>query len=47
MNRRRSTDGTSERAAELGVHHVLRFPQNVAGAAAFTAVYRRRDQAGR
>lgn len=32
-----STDGTSERAAELGVHHVLRFPQNRGLARAFTA----------
>ena len=32
-----STDGTAERAAELGVHHVLRFPQNRGLARAFTA----------
>jgi glycosyltransferase involved in cell wall biosynthesis len=32
-----SSDGTSERAAELGVHHVLRFPQNRGLARAFTA----------
>jgi len=32
-----STDGTAERAAELGVHHVVRFPQNRGLARAFTA----------
>jgi len=32
-----STDGTAERAAELGVHHILRFPQNRGLARAFTA----------
>ena len=32
-----STDGTSERAAELGVQHILRFPQNRGLARAFTA----------
>ncbi len=32
-----STDGTAERAAELGVQHVLRFPQNRGLARAFTA----------
>ena len=32
-----STDGTAERAAELGVHHVLRFPKNRGLARAFTA----------
>lgn len=32
-----STDGTAERAAELGVHHVVRFPQNRGLAAAFMA----------
>jgi glycosyltransferase involved in cell wall biosynthesis len=32
-----SSDGTAERAAELGVHHVLRFPQNRGLARAFTA----------
>jgi glycosyltransferase involved in cell wall biosynthesis len=32
-----STDGTSERAAELGVHHVVRFPRNRGLARAFTA----------
>lgn len=32
-----STDGTSERAVELGVHHVLRFPRNRGLSAAFMA----------
>lgn len=32
-----STDGTSEYAAELGVHHVVRFPVNRGLSAAFTA----------
>lgn len=32
-----STDGTSEYAAELGVHHVVRFPENRGLSAAFTA----------
>jgi glycosyltransferase involved in cell wall biosynthesis len=32
-----STDGTSERARELGVHHIIRFPKNRGLAAAFTA----------
>ncbi len=32
-----STDGTSERAAELGVHHIVRFPKNRGLAAAFGA----------
>jgi glycosyltransferase involved in cell wall biosynthesis len=32
-----STDGTAQRAAELGVQHVLRFPQNRGLARAFTA----------
>lgn len=32
-----STDGTSERAAELGVHHIVRFPKNRGLAAAFMA----------
>ena len=32
-----STDGTSDRAAELGVHHVVRFPQNRGLSAAFMA----------
>ncbi len=32
-----STDGTAERAAELGVQHVLRFPKNRGLARAFTA----------
>ncbi len=32
-----SSDGTAERAAELGVHHVLRFPRNRGLARAFTA----------
>ena len=32
-----STDGTAERAAELGVHHILRFPKNRGLAAAFMA----------
>ncbi len=32
-----STDGTAERAAELGVQHVLRFPRNRGLARAFTA----------
>jgi len=32
-----SSDGTAERAAELGVHHVLRFPQNRGLARAFSA----------
>jgi glycosyltransferase involved in cell wall biosynthesis len=32
-----STDGTSERAAELGVHHIVRFPENRGLAAAFMA----------
>jgi len=32
-----STDGTSEKAAELGVHHIVRFPQNRGLAAAFMA----------
>jgi glycosyltransferase involved in cell wall biosynthesis len=32
-----SSDGTAERAAELGVHHVLRFPQNRGLARAFVA----------
>jgi glycosyltransferase involved in cell wall biosynthesis len=32
-----STDGTAERAAELGVHHIVRFPQNRGLAAAFMA----------
>jgi glycosyltransferase involved in cell wall biosynthesis len=32
-----STDGTAEQAVELGVHHILRFPQNRGLAAAFMA----------
>ena len=32
-----STDGTSERAVELGVHHIVRFPRNRGLAAAFGA----------
>lgn len=32
-----STDGTTEKAIELGVHHIVRFPQNRGLAAAFTA----------
>jgi glycosyltransferase involved in cell wall biosynthesis len=32
-----STDGTDERAAELGVHHVVRFPRNRGLSAAFMA----------
>ena len=32
-----STDGTAERAAELGVHHIVRFPRNRGLAAAFMA----------
>jgi glycosyltransferase involved in cell wall biosynthesis len=32
-----STDGTSEKAAELGVHHIVRFPKNRGLAAAFMA----------
>ncbi len=32
-----STDGTSDRAAELGVHHVVRFPRNRGLSAAFMA----------
>lgn len=32
-----STDGTAERAAELGVHHVVRFPHNRGLARAFVA----------
>lgn len=32
-----STDGTSELAAELGVHHIVRFPRNRGLAAAHTA----------
>jgi glycosyltransferase involved in cell wall biosynthesis len=32
-----STDGTSEKAAELGVHHVVRFPENRGLASAFMA----------
>jgi glycosyltransferase involved in cell wall biosynthesis len=32
-----STDGTSDRAAELGVHHVVRFPRNRGLSAAFVA----------
>lgn len=32
-----STDRTAERAAELGVHHIVRFPQNRGLAAAFMA----------
>jgi glycosyltransferase involved in cell wall biosynthesis len=32
-----STDGTSEKAQELGVHHVVRFPRNRGLAAAFMA----------
>lgn len=32
-----STDGTSERAAELGVHHIVRFPENRGLARAFMA----------
>ncbi len=32
-----STDGTSDRAAELGVHHVVRFPRNRGLSAAFIA----------
>jgi glycosyltransferase involved in cell wall biosynthesis len=32
-----STDGTSEKAAELGVHHIVRFPRNRGLAAAFSA----------
>ncbi len=32
-----SSDGTAERAAELGVHHIVRFPQNRGLAKAFTA----------
>ena len=32
-----STDGTSQRAAELGVHHIVRFPEHRGLAAAFMA----------
>jgi glycosyltransferase involved in cell wall biosynthesis len=32
-----STDGTFERACELGVHHIVRFPENRGLSAAFTA----------
>jgi glycosyltransferase involved in cell wall biosynthesis len=32
-----STDGTSDKAAELGVHHIVRFPRNRGLAAAFMA----------
>jgi glycosyltransferase involved in cell wall biosynthesis len=32
-----STDGTSQMAVELGVHHIVRFPQNRGLAAAFSA----------
>jgi glycosyltransferase involved in cell wall biosynthesis len=32
-----STDGTSARAAELGVHHIVRFPENRGLASAFMA----------
>ena len=32
-----STDGTSDKAAELGVHHIVRFPENRGLAAAFMA----------
>jgi glycosyltransferase involved in cell wall biosynthesis len=32
-----STDGTSDKAAELGVHHIVRFPRNRGLSAAFTA----------
>ncbi len=32
-----STDGTSEKATELGVHHIVRFPRNRGLAAAFMA----------
>ncbi len=32
-----STDGTAERAAELGVHHIVRFPHNRGLARAFVA----------
>lgn len=32
-----SSDGTAERAAELGVHHIVRFPKNRGLAAAFMA----------
>ena len=32
-----STDGTSDRAAELGVHHIVRFPRNRGLSAAFLA----------
>ena len=32
-----STDGTSEKAIELGVHHIVRFPENRGLAAAFMA----------
>jgi glycosyltransferase involved in cell wall biosynthesis len=32
-----SSDGTAQRAAELGVHHIVRFPQNRGLARAFTA----------
>jgi len=32
-----STDGTAERAAELGVHHIVRFPKNRGLARAFVA----------
>jgi glycosyltransferase involved in cell wall biosynthesis len=32
-----SRDGTAERAAELGVHHIVRFPKNRGLARAFTA----------
>ncbi|MEM9692279.1 MAG: glycosyltransferase family 2 protein [Myxococcota bacterium] len=32
-----STDGTAERAKELGVHHIVRFPENRGLAAAFMA----------
>lgn len=32
-----STDGTSDRAAELGVHHIVRFPTNRGLSAAFLA----------
>jgi glycosyltransferase involved in cell wall biosynthesis len=32
-----STDGTSQRAAELGVHHIVRFPRNRGLARAFVA----------
>ena len=35
-----STDGTSQRAAELGVHHIVRFPRNRGLARAFVEFYR-------